>query len=175
MFEVFAIMRQLHEMLWYVTEALTLPAARPLHHELHFALEEIEGLTHGTPESLIDLDVAAHRREIQALLLRASELVRAGTRSRKKDRRGADLVGANLHGADLRGVNLGGAYLIGADLGGADLRMADVIGADFRAADVSGANLAGSIFLTQSQLDAAKGDARTKLPPSLSRPSHWRA
>jgi uncharacterized protein YjbI with pentapeptide repeats len=175
MFEVFATMRQLHEMLWYLTEALALSAARPLRAELLVALDQIERLTHGSPESLMAVDVAAHRPGIQALLLRTSELVRAGTPNRKKDRRGADLVEAGLRGADLRGVNLGGAYLIGADLRGADLRMADVIGADFRAADVSGANLAETIFLTQSQLDAAKGDSRTKLPPSLSRPSHWQA
>jgi uncharacterized protein YjbI with pentapeptide repeats len=68
---------------------------------------------------------------------------------------------------------LRGTYFIGADLKGADLRLADVIGADFRGADLSGADLTGSIFLTQSQLDAAKGDLDTKLPPSLVRPAHW--
>ncbi|MNR51082.1 Serine/threonine-protein kinase B [compost metagenome] len=66
-----------------------------------------------------------------------------------------------------------GAYLIAADLRGADLRAADLIGADFRDADIRGSDLSDSLFLTQAQLNAAKGDARTKLPPSLSRPSHW--
>ena len=66
-----------------------------------------------------------------------------------------------------------GAYLIGADLRGADLRVADLIGADFRDADLKGADLTGSIFLTQSQLNAAKGDTDTKLPPWFSRPAHW--
>ncbi len=31
MFEVFPIMQQLHELLWYLTEALTLQPARPIH------------------------------------------------------------------------------------------------------------------------------------------------
>lgn len=82
-------------------------------------------------------------------------------------------MGAKLKGADLRYANLRGAYLIAADLRGADLRAADLIGADFRDADLSGANLATSIFLTQFQVNAARGDASTKLPPSLSRPGHW--
>jgi uncharacterized protein YjbI with pentapeptide repeats len=73
----------------------------------------------------------------------------------------------------MRGANLRGAYLIAADLRGADLRSADLIGADFRDADIRGADLTESIFLTQSQLNAAKGDSNTKLPPSLSRPTHW--
>ena len=51
--------------------------------------------------------------------------------------------------------------------------MADLIGADFRDADLSGADLTGSIFLTQAQVNAAKGGADTKLPPALSRPAHW--
>jgi uncharacterized protein YjbI with pentapeptide repeats len=173
MFEVFPIMRQLQELLWYLTEALTLQPARTLHSDLRRALDETERLTHTGPGSLMELDVAAHRQKVNALLLRTSELVRAEAPGKKKDRRGADLIGAKLKGADLRGANLRGAYLIGADLRGADLRMADLIGADFRDADLSGADLTESIFLIQSQLNAAKGDAGTKLPPSLTRPTHW--
>ena len=100
-------------------------------------------------------------------------LVRAEARRQGIDRRGADLIGKDLSGADLDGTDLRGAYLIGADLSGADLSMADLTGADFRGADLSGADLTGSIFLTQSQLDAANGDLDTKLPPSRTRPAHW--
>jgi uncharacterized protein YjbI with pentapeptide repeats len=175
MFEVFNIMRQLHELLWYLTEALTLQPARPLHRELDVALDQTERLTRSSPEVVLALDVAAHRQDVNALLLRTSELVRRGARGRKIERRGADLIGAALRGADLAGANLRGAYLIGADLRGADLRLADLIGADFRGADLSGADLGDSIFLTQFQVNAAKGDAETKLPPSLTRPAHWSA
>src|SRR5947209_16859727 len=52
MFEVFSIMRQLHELLWYLTEALTLQAARPLHGEVGLALHATERLTHYGPEAL---------------------------------------------------------------------------------------------------------------------------
>ncbi|MEU3465369.1 pentapeptide repeat-containing protein [Streptomyces sp. NPDC006733] len=173
MFRVFPVMRDLHELLWYLTEALTLRPARSLHAELDAALRETERLTWYNPELLMELDVPAHRRDVNALLLRASELVRAGVGGRKKDRRGADLIGAKLKGADLRGANLRGAYLIGAELAGADLRMADVIGADFRDADLRGADLTGAVFLIQSQLDAARGDAATKLPPALRHPERW--
>ncbi|GFE22092.1 pentapeptide repeat-containing protein [Streptomyces nigrescens] len=173
MFDVFPVMRQLHELLWYLAEALTRPAARPVHADLRAALEKTERLTRAGAEELTGLDVPAHRGEVNALLLRTSELVRAGIPGRKKERRGADLVGARLKGANLRGANLRGAYLIAADLKGADLRTADLIGADLRAADLSGADLTGALFLTQSQLNAAKGDAATELPQTLTRPAHW--
>ncbi|MCQ6559850.1 pentapeptide repeat-containing protein [Paenibacillus mendelii] len=181
MFEVFPIMWHLHELLWYLTEALELPPAQPIQGELNAALAKTERLTRLSSESLMELDVAAHRAEVNSLLLKTSELVRAEARRQQQTSsgrqktfsRGADLVGAKLRGADLRGANLRGAYLIAADLRGADLRMADLIGADFRDTDLSGADLSKSIFLTQAQVNSAKGNSDTKLPPLLHHPSHW--
>ena len=175
MFAAFAVLRQLHELRWYLTEALTLPGARELHAELRRALEHTERLAGEVPEQLLELDVAAQRDEVAPLLLRTSELVRAGAGGRPLDRRGADLIGKKLRGADLRGANLRGAYLIGADLRGANLRLADLIGADLRGADLRGADLTGSIFLTQFQVNGALGDLATGLPPALARPTHWNA
>ncbi|MFB7596632.1 pentapeptide repeat-containing protein [Streptomyces sp. NPDC056160] len=175
MFDVFPVVRQLHELLWYLTEALTLPAARPVHADLRRLLERTEQLTLLPPDDLAALDVGAHRQEVNVLLLRTSELARAAVPGRKKDRRGADLMGARLKGADLRGASLRGAYLIAADLTGADLRGADLIGADLRDADLTDADLRGAFFLTQPQLEAARGSAGTRLPGSVARPVHWTA
>lgn len=181
MFDVFPIMRQLHELLWYLNEALSLQPAHGIHSDLRSSLEATRRLTQLPAASLLRLDVAAHRAEVNQLLLRTSELVRNDARQKHKGPpvrqkiggRGADLMGAKLKGADLRYANLRGAYLIAADLRGADLRAADLIGADFRDADLRGANLTNSIFLTQFQVNAAKGDASTRLPSSLARPAHW--
>ncbi|KOG41749.1 pentapeptide repeat-containing protein [Streptomyces resistomycificus] len=175
MFDVFPVVRQLHELLWYLTEALALPAARSLRAELRAALDETEALTRRSAEDLGSLDVAAHRQEVNVLLLRTSELARAGIGGKKKNRRGADLMGARLKGADLRGANLRGAYLIAADLSGADLRGADLIGADLRDADLTDADLTGAFFLTQPQVNAARGGLGTRLPASVTRPAHWTA
>jgi hypothetical protein len=181
MFEVFSVMRLLHELLWYLTEALEL--APPLRGELQRALVDTERLTLGSPESLADLDAFAHRSRVNDLLLRTSELVRAGASDTPRNGRGADFraaelrghdfSGADLRGADFRGADLRSAYLIAADLRHADLTDADLIGADLRDADVRGAHLARSIFLTQMQLNATHGDPGTTLPPRLNRPSHW--
>ncbi|MDQ0956978.1 uncharacterized protein YjbI with pentapeptide repeats [Streptomyces sp. B4I13] len=173
MTEVFPVVRQLHELLWYLTEALGLPAARPVHADLRRALAQTEELTLLSPGELVALDVPAHRQDVNVLLLRTSELVRAGVGGRRKERRGADLMGARLKGADLHGANLRGACLIAADLTGADLRRADMIGADLRDADLTDADLTGAFFLTQPQLNAARGSAGTRVPKSLARPVHW--
>ncbi|MCS0605498.1 pentapeptide repeat-containing protein [Streptomyces sp. LP11] len=175
MFDVFPVVRQLHELLRYLTEALSLPAARPVHPELRRALERTDALTRGTPGELAVLDVAAHRREVNVLLLRAGELSRAGAggKGKRKDRRGVNLIGARLQGADLRGASLRGACLIAADLSGADLRGADLIGADLRDTDLSDADLTDAFFLTQPQLNSARGNQGTRLPETVSRPEHW--
>lgn len=173
MFRVFPVMRQLHELLYYLDQALALPPARPVRDDLREALDEVVHLTGGGPGELADVDVPAVRERVNVLLLRVSDLVRAGVPGRKKSRRGADLIGAKLKGADLRGADLRGAYLIAADLRGADLRAADLIGADLRDADLRGADLTGAIFVTRPQLDSARGDATTRPPEALGRPAHW--
>ena len=174
MFTVFGVVRDLQELLWYLTDALARPAAGELHDDLRHALEDTELLTQGSPNALAGLEVDAHRQTVNVLLLRTSELVRAEAGHAGKDYRGADLVGRDLSGIDLRAANLRGASLIGADLKGANLRAADLIGADLRGADLSGADLGTSLFLTQFQVGGANGDTATRLPASLTRPSHWR-
>jgi len=173
MFAVFPVVRQLHELLWYLSDALTRPAAASLAAAAQQALDETDRLTRLSPQDLELLDVAAHRATVNTVLLAVSELVRAEVGRPTAQHRGADLLGARLRGADLRGADLRGAYLIGADLRGADLRLADLIGADLRGADLSGADLSGSLFLTQFQLAAAKGDTRTQVDPPLTAPAHW--
>ncbi|ASB63141.1 hypothetical protein SC22_01150 [Bacillus sp. A053] len=177
MFGVFPIMQQLHEMLWYLHEALSIDIAKPIHPELRTSFEKIEKLTRLSKERLLTLQVDEHRAEVNKWLLKTSELVRAQARNPKlpkKVSRGSVLIGAKLKGLDLRGANLRGALLIAADLRNADLRMTDFIGADMRDADLSGADLTGCIFLTQAQVNAANGDSNTKLPPSLRIPAHWK-
>jgi len=139
-------MRQLHELLWYLTEALMLQPARPIHGALSSMLDETERLTHLSPDSLMELDVAVHRADVNTLLLKTSELVRAEARRGQKAHSGRQKTfgrGANLIATDLRRI------------------------------DLRGADLTKSIFLTQAQLNAANGDTSTKLPSSLTRPTHW--
>ena len=174
MFAALPVMRQLHEMLWYLAEAETLASASALRTEISWSAEETERLTRLPLDDLLALDVSAHRTGVSELLSEVSTLMRAGiSTGRKKNRRGADLIGARLPGADLHGADLRGAYLIGTDLSGADLRRADLIGADLRDANLTGTDLTGAIFLTQTQLNAAHGDQSTKIPDGLTRPSHW--
>jgi uncharacterized protein YjbI with pentapeptide repeats len=96
--------------------------------------------------------------------------------------------GANLTGADLRGANLAGVRLKGALLIQEWLSRAPLVGRWLLRAPLVGrwlsrkpvyyvgrwrADLTGKEDLTQAQLDAARGDATTRLPPELQRPASW--
>lgn len=181
MFSVFLIMRQLHELLWYLTEALTLKATASIHVDLRSMLNEIEQLTYLNPDSLMQIDLTLCRLSVNALLQKSSELVRTNvlrgekihSKPPKKFSERADLAAADLRNINLKGINLRGACLIAADLRGTKAIGTNFIGADFRDADIRGADLTQSFFLTQAQINTAQGDVNTKLSSALKRPPHW--
>jgi uncharacterized protein YjbI with pentapeptide repeats len=172
MFAVFPVMRALQEVLSYLVEACGWSSAPQLP-RLQAVRDRVTALTGAAHQTLLALDVDDVRSSANALLSPASDARRSGQPAHAIDHRGAALIGASLRGQDLRGASFRGAQLIGADLRGADLRLADLIGADVRGADFSGADLRDALFLTQAQLDAARGDDATRLDDRFTRPPHW--
>jgi uncharacterized protein YjbI with pentapeptide repeats len=91
----------------------------------------------------------------------------------------ADLTWAILSKADLGQANLGGANLTGTNLQGANLAATNLRGVNFNGTDLAGADLSGadlriSHYLFQSQINEARGDSHTELPPDLHRPATWK-
>ena len=173
---VLGVLRQLHEVLWHLTEAVDRLPAGPLRDDVEAERAEVEALAGSDRAVLVGVDASARRRRAGPLLERASGELRSRAlpRGQRPARhRGADRSGVRWRGARLRGADLRAALLLGADLRGADLRDADLLGADLRGADLSGADLTGALFVTRTQLDAARGDASTRLPAGLARPARW--
>ncbi|MDR7251891.1 hypothetical protein J2X46_000867 [Nocardioides sp. BE266] len=164
---VLSVMRFLHEMLVHLTEVERRspdPAATA-------ARTEIEDLTGRDPEALLTFDLDDLHERVGTLLADASTRVRR-PHPAATDRTRADLAGQRLAG-DQRGTSFRGATLIRADLRDTDLTDADLLGADLRDADLRGCDLSTTLFLTQPQVNAATGDAATRLPNGLRRPGHW--
>jgi len=165
MFGVFAVVQRLHEMLVLLDQAATL-APGP---ELVRLRGLVSGHTEGRPEEILDTDLDRLAGLVGAALREVSRTVRGPGPSYV----GNDLVGHDLRGTDLAGADLRGALLIAADLRDAVLDRTDLLGADLRDTDVSGADLSTALFLTQPQLNAARGTRTTVLPPHLRRPVAW--
>ena len=180
MFQTLPIVRQLHELLWFVTEALDRCAVAADHHDLLAVMQATEQWAVMPAADLSWGDVDHHCRMAEELLGRVSSTIRAtvpvDVRLPAAARAGALRAAqpeADFRGADLRGADLCAAGLAGMDLTGADLRSADLRGTDLRGTRLSGADLSTSLFLTASQLELAHGDGRTRLSPALQRPRHW--
>ncbi len=144
--EAFHEVEQVHEIGWYLTEALERGA------DAAGLLAETERLAAASPRP----------EEVEALRARVAPVLRAVAEAARAPydaplaAAGTDLVGADLRGEDLRGADLRGALLIGADLRGADLTDADLLGADLRGADLSGADLSRVLFVTRRQLGSVR-------------------
>jgi uncharacterized protein YjbI with pentapeptide repeats len=109
-------------------------------------------------------------------LLGGADLTRADLENadlKEADLRSASLIEANLTGADLSEADLHDAHLYGANLEGANLREANLRGVDLRNADLSRADLTEAKGLSQWQINQAKTNKDTKLPPDLQRLKHW--
>ncbi|MFJ7973247.1 pentapeptide repeat-containing protein [Psychrobacillus sp. NPDC096389] len=181
MFQVFPIMEQIHEMIAYVAEVLSHDIPNVLSDKLSHKLKELQNLTTLDADELLSLDLVMYRFSLNELLTVASESIRAniiaklpGAKKVKDfNHARADWMGKKLKDKDLRATDFRGAYLIAAEMQNSDLRAASFIGADLRDANLSGANLSTSMFLTQMQINSAKGDGKTILPSHIQRPSHW--
>ncbi|WP_042479320.1 pentapeptide repeat-containing protein [Bacillus ndiopicus] len=179
MFRAFPVMEQLYEMIAFIAESLTYNISDSLRNQLNEQLRKLQNLTDINADKLLSLDIMSCRLPVNELLLETSEYIRGQLSSKvfkiKKGQRlrGADFIGKNLKGKDLRTTDFRGAYLIAADLCNSDLRGVDFIGADLRDANLSGANLSTSMFLTQMQINSAKGNNKSILPKHIQLPPHW--
>jgi hypothetical protein len=179
MFPAFKVVRQLHEMLWYLAEATARTFDPDTSQHLGRLRTSIESAVSGDVHQLLRLDLTDLHAQVRSALMDVSEEVRASYLATGDDHLeaalfpGADLMGKKLRSRSLCGANLRSTYLIAADLRDCDLSGADLLGADFRDARLEGADLSRALFLTQAQLNAAKGGLSTKLPADLSSPTHW--
>jgi uncharacterized protein YjbI with pentapeptide repeats len=168
-FDAFGVLRQLHELLFYLRDALSRECSAPVRVRLTALQASVDAVA--ASDALSGVDVDTIRGEVGAALAEISAEVRSEHRGRELVR--ADLVGRSFAALDLRGSHFRGALLIGADFSGANLRLVDLLGADLRDADLRGADLSTALFVTQQQVNGAKGDARTTLPAALAVPAHW--
>lgn len=178
MFAAFAAARQLHELLWYLAEAQERAFDLDAAQQAASLRGTIEQLVRGELEGLLAADLAELHARVRSVLIEVSEEVRASFGAADEDpdeelRPRADLIGRDLRSRRLCAADLRGASLIATDLRGGDLTATDLLGADLRDARLDGADLSTALYLTQMQVNAARGDQATRLPVDLDAPSHW--
>ncbi|EJO5347244.1 hypothetical protein NRP93_001319 [Clostridium botulinum] len=102
-------------MLWYLTQAFTLQTNESIKKKISSLIDKTEELTLLDADSLLVLDVEAHRTKVNMMLKNTSEIIRTKAKAQNRNK----------------------------------------------------SSFKNSIFLTQSQINTAKGDSHTKLPKML--------
>ncbi|MCO7120422.1 pentapeptide repeat-containing protein [Ihubacter massiliensis] len=175
MFDVFIRVYQLHQILWYLIEALSLTAAQKHKNELKGLILKIQTTVGNSPADICSCDIEAYRKRVNHVLKEVGDSVGesvGGNKTGKLDE--SEYLGRQFGKADLSGQDFSMALMIASDLSGCKLRGTNFLGADLRDTDLSNADLSESIFLTQMQINEAKGNKHTRLPDWLERPDHWK-
>ncbi|MFS0788060.1 pentapeptide repeat-containing protein [Shouchella sp. 1P09AA] len=149
MFIVFPIVQQIHEMLFYLSQALEV--AEDKHkHSLSFLQDELLEQT-SSRSSIRNFNVSHYRGRVGASLEEVSRTYRKAYSQKKLK---SNYIGMRISGS-LAGQSLRGKLLIGANGNHANFHRVDFLGADMRDTQLKRANLSDALFLTQSQLNAA--------------------
>ena len=174
MYRVFLVVYQLHQMLWYLNEAALLLSAADIYEKIESAIQDLDRQTRQTPEALLKTDLEACREKTNWLLKEVWQRVQKTAKAPAEAKKSVDFIGRDFKKSVLDGQDFSMSLLIAANLEGCSLRGANFLGADIRDANFKNADLRESIFLTQPQVNSAKGNAHTKLPEFIICPEIWK-
>ncbi|MDD2371241.1 MAG: pentapeptide repeat-containing protein [Firmicutes bacterium] len=169
-FNIFLIIFQFNQMLWYLIEAYTLIKDDNLLSEIDLLINEYQQITIIKHEDLLQIDIENYRLRVNKVLKQTCKVMAT---CKRDDFLGKDYLGFDFKKTDLSGMDFSMSLLIGADLEGCSLRGTNFLGADLRGANIRNTDLVESIFLTQMQINSTIGNENTKLPKYLSYPISW--
>ena len=169
-FQVFMIVFQLHQMAWYLLESLSLITDEHLEADIDELITKNKQMTACTSDELIHMDIEEYRSSVNQVLKLVSSRSTAFHSDKKNSK---DYFGKNFKQANLNGRDFSMTLMIAANFEGCSLLGTNFWGADIRDANIKDTDLSECIFLTQMQINSAKGNSNTKLPTNLSRPSYW--
>ncbi len=163
MFEVFHIVTQLHQVLWYLLETYRMSNNQKMQEDIRTLIRKNEHMTTLSPNEILMLDIESYRKSVNTILKGIN------TSQPKK----VDYMGKNFKRANLDGKDFSMSFLIMANLEGCSLKGTNFLGADLRDTNIQNTDLSESIFLTQMQVNAARGNKATQLPKHLTKPTTW--
>lgn len=172
-FDVFIVMFQLCQIGYFLAEAMTIKGAEAIRKDLEKLYKENRLMCEKSPEEILSADMDKYRDRVNVYLKKASSLMKDhhGFNNKKCPR---DFMGKNYKNKDITGFDLSTKLLIAADFQNCDFSGVNLLGADTRDTNFSGGDLREAVFLTQGQINAARGDRNTRLPQHLSYPVTWK-
>ena len=167
-YQIFLIMTKLYQMRWYLIQAFDLNVSLEINDKITALIQENEQLAGLHPNKLLSYNLDKYREKTNHILKIIIDQISAPQTEKSKN-----YLGMNFRGKNLNGKDFSMSLLIATNLEHCSLKKAIFLGANMRDANVKNTDLSQSLFLTQMQINSAKGNSATKLPLYLSRPSSW--
>lgn len=176
-FKAYLKVMQMQQTLWYLAEASLLSLPELEERQIKLLLEEGRIMIKQPLERLQTLDAELFREKANHLLKQICTMINrqyyADGKIRMSEDSHKNYMGKNMKRKNLTGQDFSMSLLLAANLEQADLRGANFLGADLRDANLCNTDLSQCLFLTQIQMNSARGNQNTKIPSYLCRPASW--
>lgn len=172
-FDVFTALFQMHQIRYFLTEASLLTFTGPFKKDIQNLTEENIQISNSSPRDILSADIEEYRRKVNGVLRKVCNLLQKTLHSENVSCP-KDFLGKSFRGKDMSGLDFSTKLLIAADFSDCIFNGTMFLGADTRDTNFSGADLREAVFLTQGQINSAKGTYNTKIPEHLDYPPTWK-
>lgn len=172
-FYIFVIVFQLYQIRYFLEESKLIIPAKKLWSDIENLIKENEALCNSTPQSILKTNIDSYRNKVNITLKQVcASIIKYFNNS--SNSRLTEFLGRNFKNRDMSGLDLSMKLLIAANFDNCIFDGAVFLGADTRDTNFSNADLREAVFLTQGQINSAKGNRNTKLPEHLDYPVTWK-
>ncbi len=172
-FDVFCAVFRMYQMRYFLAESMLIIPAEPIREDIQSLLEENIEICQSAPKDILSFDIESYRQRVNPVLRKVCTLLQQTLHSDEKQSSKV-FMGKSLKGRDMSGLDFSTKILIGADFSNGTFNGTIFLGADTRDTNFSNADLSEAVFLTQGQINSAKGNRNTKIPRHLYYPITWR-
>lgn len=172
-FDVFIITFQLYQIRYFLEESILVISAKELRNDIEKLINEDETICNSTPQNIINFDIKSYRNRVNSILKQVSASILKCFKNSANGKL-TDFLGRSFKKRDMSGLDLSMKLLIATNFDSCKFDGTIFLGADTRDTNFSNADLREAVFLTQGQINSAKGNRSTKLPNHLDYSVTWK-
>lgn len=172
-FNSYLVVLKIHQALWYLSQCLILCLPQSEKEQAKLLVDAGTALIEHPLEALSEFKIKFFCEKSNDYLKYICSLYQKTPLSNSNNMQINNYMGKNMKRKNLVGKDFSMSLLIAANLEQANLDGANFLGADMRDTNIQNTDLSQCLFLTQIQINAARGNNRTILPPFLHKPEAW--
>lgn len=171
-FNAYYVVLNVHQILWHLLQCLILRLSQKEKAQASVLIKEGSILIEKPLEMLSILDGQSFSDKSNTYFKHVFGLYHSNTRNTRK-KQVINYMGKNMQRKNLTRTDFSRSLLIATNLVQASLYGASFFGADMRDTNICDTDVSNCLFLTQFQINSAKGNCNTILPPYLLKPKIW--